>query len=191
MTAVKRPRIRRPEFHWPTPSQLTALIEASAGTFWEIPFLLSAVTGARRSEVLGLAWEDMDLRSATLNVRRSVQRMPGDDEAGTIAFTPLKTKRARRLVQLPAFALDRIRSHRRQQLERRTVLERGGKIRRTRKARRWRWFASAAMVPFFIPTRSPTLSRDSDTRRGCIPRPDFMTSVMRSPPSSDTRESMA
>ncbi len=122
VTAVKRPRIRRPECHWPTPSQLTALIEALAGTIWEVPFLLSAVTGARRSEVLGLAWEDVDLRSGTLHIRRSVQRMPGDDEAGTIAFTPLKTKRARRLVQLPAFALDRIRSHRRHQLERRTVL---------------------------------------------------------------------
>ncbi|MGH2699381.1 MAG: tyrosine-type recombinase/integrase [Actinomycetota bacterium] len=121
VTAVKRPRIQRPEFRWPTPEQLTALIEASADTMWEIPILLSAVSGARRSEILCLAWEDVDLTSGTLHIRRGVQRMPGGD-AGTIAFTPLKTKRARRLVQLPAFALDRIRSHRRQQLERRTVL---------------------------------------------------------------------
>jgi integrase len=48
--------------------------------------------------------------------------MPGRAETGTIAFTALKTKRARRVIQLPAFARDRIRSHRREQLERRAIL---------------------------------------------------------------------
>jgi integrase len=122
VTAVKRPRIRRRELHWPTPKQLLALIEASAGTVWEVPILLSAATGARRSEVLGLAWEDVDLRSGILHIRRGVQRMPGGHLAGMIVFTPLKTKRARRLVQLPIFALERIRSYRREQLDRRTIL---------------------------------------------------------------------
>ena len=122
VAAVKRPRIRRREFHWPTPQQLTALIEASTGTIWEIPLLLSIATGARRSEILGLAWEDLDLRSGILHIRRSVQRMPGPDPAGTISFTPLKTKRARRSIQLPGFALDRLRRHRRAQLERRAIV---------------------------------------------------------------------
>lgn len=122
VSAVKRPRIRRRELHWPTPKQLLALIEASADTVWEVPILLSAVTGARRSEILGLAWEDVDLKSGTLHIRRGVQRTPDRGAAGTIAFTPLKTKRARRLVQLPNFAIDRIHSHRREQLERRTIL---------------------------------------------------------------------
>lgn len=72
---------------------------------WEVPMLLSVVTGARRSEILGLAWEDVDLRSGILRIRRSVQRMPRDGRAGTIAFTPLKTKRARRTIQLPLFAV--------------------------------------------------------------------------------------
>jgi integrase len=122
VTAVKRPRIRRPELHWPTPVQLTALLDASAGTIWEIPILLSATTGARRSEILGLAWEDVDLKSGTVRIHRGVQRMPSRLAIGTIAFTSLKTRRARRVIQLPAFALERIRSHRREQLERRTLL---------------------------------------------------------------------
>jgi len=37
-------------------------------------------------------------------------------------FTPLKTKRSRRIVQLPAFAMERIRRHRREQVKRRTTL---------------------------------------------------------------------
>jgi integrase len=122
VTAVKRPRIRRRELHWPTPAQLTDLLLASAGTIWEIPILLSATSGARRSETLGLAWKDVDLRSGIVRICRGVQRMPGRAEAGTIAFTALKTKRARRVVQLPAFVLERIRTHRREQLERRALL---------------------------------------------------------------------
>ena len=122
VTAVKRPRIRRRELHWPTPEQLTTLLHASMGTIWEIPLLLSMVTGARRSEILGLAWQDVDLRSATIRICRGVQRMPGRDPAGPIAFTGLKTKRARRVIQLPAFALERIGTYRREQLERRTLL---------------------------------------------------------------------
>ena len=122
VTAVKRPRIRRRELHWPTVPQLTALLLASAGTIWEIPLLLGMVTGARRSEILGLAWEDVDLRSGIVRICRGVQRMPLRAEAGTIAFTALKTKRARRVIQLPAFALERIRIHRRERLERRTLL---------------------------------------------------------------------
>jgi integrase len=81
VTAVKRPRIRRRELHWPTPDQLTTLLHASMGTMWEIPLLLSMVTGARRSEILGLAWQDVDLRSATIRICRGVQRMPGRDPA--------------------------------------------------------------------------------------------------------------
>jgi integrase len=122
VVAVKRPRIRRREFHWPTPQQLTALVDASSGTIWEIPLLLSVVTGARRSEILGLAWEDVDLRSRILHIRRGVQRLPGPDPVGTISFTALKTKRARRSIQMPGFAVERLRGHRRQQLERRTTL---------------------------------------------------------------------
>lgn len=39
-----------------------------------------------------------------------------------MVFTPLKTKRSRRQVQLPHFALERMRRHRREQLKRRTTL---------------------------------------------------------------------
>ena len=122
VTAVKRPRIRRAELHWPTPEQLAVLIEASRNTLWEIPVLLAAVTGARRSEVLGISWEDIDLIAGMVAIRRGVQRVPRSECAIGAAFTPLKTKRARRLVALPHFAVERLRRHRREQLERRSAL---------------------------------------------------------------------
>lgn len=120
VAAVKRPRIRRAEPHWPTPVQLAALLEASRNTLWEVPILLAAVTGARRSEVLGVSWEDVNLKTGTISIRRGVQRVARAEGGGGVMFTPLKTKRAHRLVQLPSFALERIRQHRREQLERRS-----------------------------------------------------------------------
>jgi integrase len=122
VAAVKRPKLRRPELHWPTPDQLAALIEASKGTLWEIPILLAAVTGARRSEVFGISWEDVDFTAGTVFIRRGVQRVPRALHGVSATFTPLKTKRSHRMVALPAFALDRLRHHRRDQLERRSAL---------------------------------------------------------------------
>ena len=121
VASVKRPRLQRREVHWPTSVQLGALLETSLGSTWEVPILLATVTGARRAEVLGISWEDVDLEAGTISIRRGVQAVP-HPEGRTVEFTALKTKRSRRVVQLPLFALERIRRHRREQLRRRTAL---------------------------------------------------------------------
>jgi len=84
--------------------------------------LLAAVTGARRSEILGISWDDVDLKEGTISIRRGVQPVRQAHRTHTAAFTPLKTKRSRRVVQLPPFAIERIRRHRREQLGRRIAL---------------------------------------------------------------------
>jgi integrase len=122
VVAVKRPRIRRRELHWPTPVELSALLEVARGTLWEIAMLLSVATGARRSEVLGLSWEDVDFNAGTVFIRRGVQRIRRSENTIGAAFTPLKTRRARRTVALPSFTVERLRQHRRDQLERRSTL---------------------------------------------------------------------
>jgi integrase len=121
VAAVKRPRVQRQELHWPTSAQLWALLEVSGGTAWEVPILLAVVTGARRSEILGISWEDVDLKAGTVLIRRGVQPVRHPSDGTTIVFTPLKTKRSRRIVQLPSFAQEQIRRHRREQMKRRTV----------------------------------------------------------------------
>lgn len=122
VAAVKRPRVQRRELHWPTSAQLGALLEASRGTVWDVSILLAAVTGARRAEILGISWEEVDLNVGTISIRRGVQPVPPPEGKDTITFTPLKTKRSRRRIQLPPFALERIRWHRREQLGRRNAL---------------------------------------------------------------------
>jgi integrase len=80
---------------------VVALLQASQGTVWEVPILLAAVTGARRSEILGIAWEEIDLREGTIFICRGAQSIRRAEEGKGIAFTPVKTKRARRFLQLP------------------------------------------------------------------------------------------
>ena len=59
-------------------------------------------------------------RREPVSIRRGVQPVR-HAEGRTAEFTPLKTKRSRRVVQLPPFALERIRQHKREQLKRRTA----------------------------------------------------------------------
>jgi integrase len=68
----------------PKPEQVKTVIELSKGTEMEIPVLLGATTGGRRSEVSGLKWEDIDLKTGRLTIRRGLQWMPvGKDDKGS------------------------------------------------------------------------------------------------------------
>lgn len=93
VASIKRPRIRRRALHWPTTAQLVALLHVSRETLWEIPILLAVVTGARRSEILGITWEDVDLGLGTVFIRRGVQPNSMSRSRRSVAFTPLKTRR--------------------------------------------------------------------------------------------------
>jgi integrase len=67
-------------------------------------------SGLRISELLGLRWEDVDLDHATLHVKVQAQRPRGQWE-----LSPLKTKKSRRKVTLPPFAVTALRVWRQQQ----------------------------------------------------------------------------
>lgn len=82
-------------------------------------FLVFALLGLRRSEVLGLMWSDVDLEGGTLQVRRGLQRVDGQ-----IVTSEPKTRRSRRTVPLPSVVIDALQEHRdRQDGERRQLAE--------------------------------------------------------------------
>jgi integrase len=108
----------RPELEVPTSGQVMALLKAAKGTHWATPLLLSIATGARRSEVLGLKWSEIDLDSRRVQIVRNLQRVPGE---GLRFFEP-KSARSRRLMFLPPFAVALLRPWRADQVERRLVL---------------------------------------------------------------------
>jgi integrase len=73
-----------------------------------------ALEGLRQGEALGLRWQDVDLRSGTLAVRNSLQRING-----VFRLVEPKTRRSRRTVHLPAVVVAQLRAHRARQLEER------------------------------------------------------------------------
>jgi hypothetical protein len=80
-----------------------------------VPFYALALgIGQRQGEALGLSWDDIDLDSGTLSVRRALQRV-----AGQYHFVEPKTSRSRRTVALPPPLVAELRRHRTRQLEER------------------------------------------------------------------------
>ncbi len=115
--AVRPPKPERPRLDVPTSEQLMELVLAARGSTWEAPMLLAVATGARRSEVLGASWADVDLEAGKLRITRGLQRVNGE-----LVFTQPKTDRARREIGLPRFALEPLRQYRAAQVARRLAL---------------------------------------------------------------------
>lgn len=112
--ATTAPSKARPALTVPSAQQLRELIDAAVGDTWEIPVMLAATTGARRAEVLGVHWRDVDLDRGRLRVDMTVQRIGGE-----LQFVPPKTEKARRSIPLPGFAVERLRAHKADQARRR------------------------------------------------------------------------
>jgi integrase len=105
----------------PTPEEVVK-------TFVELPptyqglLATSAVTGARRGELLGLKWEDIDWINSLIQIRRTLQRLPeslleggsfrGVDRLGDscLALVSPKSKKARRIIEMPPKLADLLRA---------------------------------------------------------------------------------
>ena len=84
----------------PTPDEVRALLAAAQGR-WR-PFLLTAVfTGLRASELRGLRWDDVDLKTGELNVRQRADRLH--------KIGPPKSAAGRRTVPLPPTVVNELR----------------------------------------------------------------------------------
>ncbi len=73
-------------------------------------FVVFALLGMRRSEVLGLQWRDVDLDARVVRVERGLHRL--DDG---LKLLPPKTKRSRRTVPLPAVVVQALTEHKERQ----------------------------------------------------------------------------
>ena len=110
--AVKAPQVRREEMRPLSGDQVKVLLEVARGDRLEALYVLAIHTGLRQSELLGLKWEDVDLESGTLRVRRTLVTAKG----GPVLTAP-KTKGSRRSVKLTQGAVEALRSHLKHQLQ--------------------------------------------------------------------------
>jgi integrase len=106
--AVEPPRRKEREMQVLDDKQLGTLLKGAAGKSIYVPILLAVTTGMRRGEILGLRWSDIDLNAGTLAVCQSLEHT----RVGGLKFKQPKTRRSRRVVALPHFAVEALRKHR-------------------------------------------------------------------------------
>lgn len=111
---------RAPHRERPTLDQagILRLLTAGEGSPLYMPCLLASFCGLRRGEVLGLRWEDVDLKAAVLHVRQAAE----ETRAGGLAFKTPKTAKSRRAVALPALVVRALLRHKATQAEERLRL---------------------------------------------------------------------
>lgn len=112
-----------------TPEQARAFLEHVHGDRLEALYVVGLSVGLRISELLGLAWEDVDLDAdvPALRVRRSLKRLSTGKgkrgrgqvrtgEGAGLVLGDVKTNTSRRTIHLPAVTVAALRDHRRRQL---------------------------------------------------------------------------
>ena len=90
-----------------TEDQLKTFLHTAAGHRLYPAFWLSAATGMRRSEVLGLKWSDMNWERATVSISRGLVAI-----GYALAASRCKTRTSRRLVELDQTTLELLRAWR-------------------------------------------------------------------------------
>ena len=115
--AVEPPRWVRKETQVLTESQTARLLKAAEGKDLYAPLVVATCTGLRRSELLGLMREDLDLDAGMLTVRRALQATKTGLE-----FKDPKSTQSRRTIALPAFAVEVLKRHLAEQDARREEL---------------------------------------------------------------------
>jgi integrase len=113
---VDPPRVPRAEAATLTPLQLSRLGAAAHGHRLEALFVLAMLTGMRRGELLALRWGAVDLDRRVVEVRGTLQRVPG----GAVVAEP-KSATSRRAIALGEDAIAALRAHRARQAQERLL----------------------------------------------------------------------
>lgn len=106
-------RSRGPEIRVWSPTELSTFLTSIAGNRNEAMLRLLAMTGLRRSEVIGLRWSDVQFEHRRLTVNQAAVLVDGEE-----ALDAPKTRRSRRVVDLDDETLLLLQRHRANQRER-------------------------------------------------------------------------
>jgi integrase len=111
--AVDPPAVPREERRVPAPADVARLLDSAraAGDRLAPLWSVAVYSGCREGELLGLRWEDVDLKGRALSVRRTLV----DAHGGVPRFGEPKTRGSRRTLALPSEALEALQEQRRQQ----------------------------------------------------------------------------
>jgi integrase len=108
---VSPPTAAHQEMKTLSEAQSRTFLEAVAGERFEALHVLAVSTGMRQGEILALRWSDLDLDRASAQIQRSIQFV-----TGRYIFTPPKTAKSRRKVELTQTAIAALRRQRVRQI---------------------------------------------------------------------------
>ena len=101
------PKVEHQEMKTLTADQLAAFFrEAKNSGVFEM-YYLELATGLRRGELLGLKWDDINLDTGAIQVKRQVARINGE-----VVEAPLKTKNSYRTLSIGADAVEILKEQR-------------------------------------------------------------------------------
>ena len=103
---VRPPTVAKAERVPLTMDEIRSLLKSTRHDRLHAMFVVLALLGLRRSEVLGLRWEDVDLVSGTMRVRRGLHRIDGK-----LRLMETKTARSRRTIPLPGSVVSSLQAH--------------------------------------------------------------------------------
>lgn len=106
---VRLPKAEKKAPRYLDTDEIGELLQAAGSEPWEIKLFiyLAVATGARRGELLGLQWEDVDFTFGQLEIKQAVYYRPA---TGLYIDTP-KNKSSRRFIRLPAEIMAMLREY--------------------------------------------------------------------------------
>jgi integrase len=99
--SVTPPRvIQRPPTVWSI-EQAQTFLRATAEHKWHAIYLIALSTGARRGEILGMEWQNLNWTRSTITIEKTISEIKG-----RAVVTSPKTKTSRRVIVLPKVVID-------------------------------------------------------------------------------------
>ncbi len=109
--AVKPPKKVKHEINFLPAEDANKIIDLFKGSYMYMPVFLAVTTGARRAEILGLAWSDVDLKKGIINIRRGLYITK---EQG-LFFKEPKNKTSKRAVAISPTVVRVLKAHKTEQ----------------------------------------------------------------------------
>lgn len=117
---IEKPKVRKKEISCYSPEEVEKLITAlqSESLKYQSIILLALDTGARRGEITGLTWEDVDFKNGIININKSTQYVSSIG----IFEKETKTPTSDRKIYISKTTLDILKEFKKKQEERQLLL---------------------------------------------------------------------
>lgn len=107
MSGINLPQPVKKRKRYLQPGDVGKLIEAVEGDSCEVPILMAVWLGMRRSEILGLCWDCIDMENSTITIRRTV--VPDENNQWVLKDTAKNTS-SQRTIPCPEYIMEKLKS---------------------------------------------------------------------------------